>query len=231
MLLRLVPLVAGLLPIIAVNLSYLIAAAVGRVPKCVPYLDGCASISATGRHPPSSYVFKAVMLPEAVLMAVYWLLAVAWLRSLERLNGADGTGGKALGTIGASASLFLVLYVTFLGTHGPFYEFMRRFGVYFFFLHTVVAQIMLARALLGLPSLDARVRRITRIQLALALVPFGLGVLNLILKSTLEDPDPSENVIEWLFALMMQTYIVLSYFAWRATGFRASYSVSTSPRA
>jgi len=224
---RFLPLLAGVAPIVAVNASYLIAVSAGRLPACFPYFDGCASISATGRYPPASFLFKAVMMPEAILLAIYWLFNVAWFRALERSAGESGRGGTAVGVLGAGSALFLILYVTFLGTDEPFYKFMRRFGVYFYFLLAVLAQILLAMKVLKLPAgaYSSSVARIVKIQLMLSLLPFALGVLNLALKAVLEDSNPSENIIEWLFALMMQTYFILSYFIWRDTGFRASYSV------
>jgi hypothetical protein len=224
---RFLPLLTGVAPIIAVNASYLIGVSAGRLPACFPYFDGCASISATGRYPPASFLFKAVMMPEAVLLAAYWLFSVAWFRALERSAGQSGRGGTAVGVLGAGSALFLILYVTFLGTDEPFYRFMRRFGVYFYFLLAVLAQILLSMKVLRLPAgtYSGAVTRIVKIQLVLSLLPFALGVLNLVLKAILEDSNPSENIIEWLFALMMQSYFILSYFTWRETGFSVSYSV------
>jgi len=217
-----VPLIAGLLPVVAVGLSYVIASSLDVIPSCVPFVEGCTSISATGRYPPTSFLFRATMLPESVLLLVYWLLSVAWLRSLRRDAGLPATGGLWIGWLGTGASVALVLYVTFLGTHEPFYEFMRRFGIYLYFLFTIVAQIVLARALLKLP-LEAGLRRLARVQLGLALLPFALGALNTTLKATLADPDPVENVIEWNVALLMQVYVVLSWIGWRRSGFAVDF--------
>lgn len=225
MLLRVLPLVTGLVPIVAIHLSLLIAVNAGSIPACIPYIEGCASISATGRYPPASFLFKAVMMTESAVMIAYWLFNVAWLRSLEKLHGWPGNGGTAIGVLGTGGALFLVLYVTFLGTQEPFYEFMRRFGIYFYFALTIVAQILLAlkskrlSSALRMPS----VIRIANIQLALACAPFALGVLNLTLKATLADPDPAENVIEWISALLMHLFFVLSYISWRDSGFVIRY--------
>jgi hypothetical protein len=225
MLLRVLPLITGLVPIVAIHLSLLIAVNAGSIPACIPYIEGCASISATGRYPPASFLFKAVMMTESVVMIAYWLFNVAWLRSMEKLHGWPGNGGTAMGVLGTGGALFLVLYVTFLGTQEPFYEVMRRFGIYFYFALTVVAQILLAlkskqlSTALRMPSII----RIANIQLALASAPFALGVLNLTLKATLADPDPAENVIEWISALLMHLFFVLSYISWRDSGFVMRY--------
>lgn len=227
MLLRILPLITGLLPIVAIHLSYLIAIYAEKVTACIPYIHGCVSISATGRYPPASFLFKAAMMPEAVILALYWLGNVAWLRALNRSVGETRNIGTAVGGFGVAGAMFLILYVTFLGSHEPFYEFMRRFGVYLYFLFSVIAQIILAIKVLRMPAgtCSAFLVRITRIQLALSLIPFALGILNLVLKAIFEDSNPSENVIEWIFALMMQSYFVLSYFSWRDTQFTVRFLV------
>jgi hypothetical protein len=230
MLLRLLPLITGFAPIFAVHVSYLIGIRAGILPACIPYIEGCISISATGRYPPASFLFKSVMMPEAILMAVYWLFSVAWLRSLSRTADRSDKVGTSIAVFGVAGALFLIVYVTFLGTQGPVYDFMRRYGVYLYFLFTVVAQLILISKVMSVSS-GLRIRgvvAITKIQLAIALIPFALGILNLVLKAVLEDADAAENIIEWIFALLMQSYFLLSYFSWRATGFDASFSVERS---
>ncbi len=230
MLLRLLPLITGFAPIFAAHVSYLIAIHAGVLPACMPYIEGCTSISATGRYPPSSFLFKSVMMPESILMAAYWLFSVAWLRSLERTAGRSANGGTMVGVFGVAGAFFLIVYITFLGTEGPVYDFMRRYGVYLYFLFTVLAQLILAARVMSVAS-SLRIRSvvaITKIQLAVALIPFALGILNLVLKAVLDDAVAPERIIEWIFALLMHSYFLLSYFSWRATGFDASFSVEKS---
>ena len=163
-------------------------------------------------------------------MVAYWLFSVAWLRSLERSAGRAAKTGAMIAVFGAAGALFLILYVTFLGTQGPVYDFLRRFGVYLYFLFTVIAQLILAGKVLRVSS-ELRIPgivRITKYQLAIAVFPFALGILNLILKSVLDDSRSAENIIEWIFALLMHFYFMLSFFSWRATGFDALFSVDKS---
>ncbi len=230
MLLRLLPLITGFAPIFAVHVSYLIGIRAGVLSACIPYIEGCTSISATGSYPPASFLFKSIMLPEAILMIAYWLFSVAWLRSLSRTAGRSGKVGTSIAVFGVAGALFLIVYVTFLGTQGPVYDFMRRFGVYVYFLFTVVAQLLLISKVMSVSS-GLRIRGvvvITKIQLAVALIPFALGILNLVLKAVLDDAVATERIIEWIFALLMHSYFLLSYFSWRATGFTASFAVDTS---
>jgi hypothetical protein len=165
---------------------------------------------------------------EWIILVVYWLFNVAWIRSLARETGASYKTSTWTGIFGCAGALALILYVTFLGTQAPFYEFMRRFGVYLYFLFSVIAQILLARNTISLSATLglSRIRKIGNIQLLLALIPFALGALNLILKSTLENPDPAENIIEWIFALLMHVYFILTYFAWKETGFDGRFRVN-----
>jgi len=206
----------------------LLAINAGVIPACIPYIEGCTSVSATGRYDPAAFLFKPAMTTEAVLMAIYWLCSVAWLRALSRSAGQRRQPGPAIAILGFGSAIALIVYVTFLGTQTPLYEFMRRFGIYFYFLFAVIAQLMmagkaigLARAL-GLPT----VLKISRLQMWLAIVPFALGALNLVLKATMADAGSPERVIEWIFGLLMHVYFVLSYFSWRDTGFAADWKIA-----
>jgi len=228
MMLRILPLLTGLIPIVAVFASYWIAARTGNVPSCNPFIEGCTSVSATGRYPPASYLFKAAMLPQSILLCCYWLFNVGWLRTLTVAAGRVPRNTFAIGMFGVTGSLFLILYVTFLGSQEPFYEFMRRYGVYMYFLLNVIAQIVLAAKVLpvarslGMP----RLINLTRLQLFLGWFPFALGALNLILKATLEDSGPAESRIEWIFAMQMQIYFIVTYFSWKETGFGITFSTA-----
>jgi hypothetical protein len=223
MLLRGLPLYTGIAPVVAVTVAYWLGVSNDVLPACMPVLDGCTSISATGRYPPGSFLFRAIMLPQAVVLALLWTLAAGWLNALTRTEG----GNKLLLVSGLLGALALVLYVTFLGTKLPFYELMRRFGIYLYFLGTAVAQLVLAVTLLK-AALQPRADKLRRYALAmlwLCGLPFALGILNLVFKSILDDADSMENRIEWIAALLMQGYFVALYLAWRHTDFTTSVRV------
>ena len=226
MLPRLLPLLAGLAPLLAAYIAFWIGVSVDALPACIPFIDGCASISATGRKPPGSYLFRAIMLPQSVLLLITWLLTAGWLRSLDRNVSRSLIRGIQLSAI--ISSLALLLYVTFLGSHEPFYEFMRYFGIYFFFLGMVLVEIFVAVALLRMNIIrDNRpLIQMVRVMLALCLAPFALGLINIFLKASLEDPDAAENIIEWIAATLMHIYLVVLYILWRRTDFRVSLSTT-----
>ncbi len=222
------PLLVAVVPFVGVWTAYWIAASRGLVPACMPLLDGCTSISATGRYEPASWMFRAVQLPLATLLFVTWLLSVQWLKGMHHEGKAAHRTILIAGTIGAIA---LVIYVTFLGTKQPFYEFMRRFGIYFYFGGTAIAQLTLALAVAKIEPRTVRFEgfKQSTVLIWLAALPWALGILNLVLKNFLDDPDPMENRIEWIAATLMQLYYLFLWFAWRATGFEAWVGTDVRP--
>lgn len=217
------------MPLLGIHAAYLIAVNAERIPACIPYLEGCTSISSTGRYPPASYLFKAVMLPEAVLLIVFWSCTAIWLRALESTAGLHHRVRKPyLPIVGTGGAVALIVYVTFLGTQEPFYEFMRRFGIYLFFLLTILAQLNQSHRLrrYARHAANASIHRLANVQLVLVALPFALGILNLSLKAVLQDADRPENAIEWIAVLAMQSHIALTYFTWRASGFDVEFRVT-----
>lgn len=217
---RAVALIVGLVPMIAVNVSYWLASAAGTVPTCMPYLDGCTSISATGRQPPSSFVFRATMLPAAVLIIVYWKLCAGWL---ETLGAAGRARAQFLSTVGGIGGLFLILYVTFLGSEGDFYNLMRRYGVTVFFGFNYLAQLMLAERMLhftGRTASPVALRRVGQVKLGICIVLLAIGLASIPVMNFVANKDRIQNVMEWNFALLMFANFALTWFAWRATDFQ-----------
>jgi type IV secretory pathway VirB3-like protein len=207
MLIRYLPVLVGLVPIVGINLAYWIGVDHGNLPSCFPYFDGCTSISATGRYPPGDRLFRAVMLPQAVLLAATWYLTLLWLRATRPASRAPVTV-LAAGLIGALA---LIVYVTYLASNDPFYEIMRRYGIYFYFVGTVVAQIA---------TTVAMERSGLRTALGWLLVtPFVLGLYNFFQKAFLGDSGTIENTIEWIVSLLMQFWFIGLYVAWRKSRF------------
>lgn len=221
MFIRLLPLITGLLPIIGANGAMWLGAHYGPLPDCFPYVDGCVSVSATGRNPPGSYLFRATHMPYAALLSIVWYFAYAWLTVLE--TDTHVIRRRFMFAAGLTGSVALVIYVTFLGTSEPIYEFMRRGGIYFYFLSTTLAQIAFALAVTGLSRQNSvqGTQTIARWLLAIAIVPFVFGVINLLQKEMLpyETADLIENQIEWIAATLMNVWFVVMYVLWSKAGF------------
>jgi len=230
MLVRWLPLIIGAAPLLAVHVAFLIAVEYGYLPACIPYLDGCTSISATGRYPPANLLFRAVEMPIAFALLMLWPFVVQWLRELD--PALPARSAQAILVSGTAGALALIVYVTFLGTTMPVYEFMRRFGIYFYFLGTALAQVLTAVALrrASRPLRDPVLNGLCSALLCLCALPFVLGLLNLVLKASLADPDAVENGIEWTASLMMQVYFLVLFAAWRHTGFAVEATLRVRPR-
>ena len=194
MLIRWLPLIVGIVPFVGIHVCYAIAIEHGYLESCIPYVDGCTSISATGRYPPANLLFRAIELPLAALLIFLWWFTARWLEALSPDKG-DRLRAAIL-VAGITGALALIVYTTFLGTKEPFYEFMRRFGIYLYFLGITLAQLFVALSLRR--SGIALFGRIPTVMLSLSLAPFALGILNLVQKAVLdyETADALENSIE-----------------------------------
>lgn len=194
---------AAALPLVAVHLCWLVSLHAEAIAACNPYLDGCTSISATGRHGLAFYLFKMLMIPTAMLYLAVWLVAAQWLLSL-------GQRPRALLLCGLVGALFLIVYATFLGTDGALYTWLRRFGARMFFGLTAFAQLLLAWHLwrAGLKAWWARgILWLCGLQLA-------IGLASLPLPLVLDDPGAWQNIVEWNYALAMNAVFGLLAVGW-----------------
>jgi hypothetical protein len=155
---------------------------------------------------PGSMPFRAVLLPQAALLVMLWWIGVRWLKSISPESGATG----AIMIFGVTGALALVLYVTFLGTQQPFYEFMKRFGIYFYFLGTALSQVLY--------SWQMPRSRLRSLMLWVIGTPFALGLINFLQKVVITQENNIENRIEWIAAVLMQVWFLLLYVAWRRSG-------------
>lgn len=204
---RALPLLACLIPLVGINLAYWIGAQNNVLPSCIPYLDGCTSISSTGRYPPGDRLFRATLLPYAAILAITWYFAVLWLKSVQPRSRA----APVIIISGVTGAIALVMYVSYLASNDPFYEVMKTYGIYFYFVGTALAQLVLSLALDRSP--------IQRAMVWVIVTPFALGLINLVQKVVLGSLNSNENRIEWIASLLMQVWFVLLWIAWRQTQF------------
>ena len=188
----------------------------GLAPRCVPLLDGCVSISGSVRSVPVIYLFRSVMLPMSVVLFVFW-----WLNGilLSQCLEARHTLRRWILCLSLTGTAFLPLYVVFLGTDGPVYDFLRRLGIYVFFGATGVAQLLTTFALRSLmqyddqPLLTSQTTQLAfQLQWLIVLFMLLAGPLNLVLKQILQEPGYIENIIEWNFGLLMFCWYGLQSF-------------------
>ncbi len=199
-----VPLLVGVLPIVAINITYLVSASEGYVPWCVPDWDSCTSISATGRSGTAFYIFKITMIPAAILLMWYWKLTA---RKLERF----GNTGNTILIIGVIGAIFLIVYTIALGAVGDMFRLQRRVGIIIFFTFTYLAQLLFICRVEKFAFVDP-----TRpIQLTICSTVLAIGLLTFVLDVTLENYDEYEDAFEWIIALLLQCYFIVSHWSWK----------------
>lgn len=213
-----VTLLAGLLPIVAAHAAYLLNVLAGEAfPAefiCMPYLDGCISISRAARSGPGLKLFQALMLPSALLLFLSWGCVRQWLADLQACGTGQARTIAALGMVGA---VFLVAYVTALGNEDEWYRWQRRYGVILYFGGTALAQLLLVWVLWPARGRLAggRIIRPIAALTALVSVQWALGVFSSIKRLIFDDPqliDRIENVIEWWYALPMSlAFLVIAW--------------------
>lgn len=162
------------------------------------------------------------MMPIAAFLMIFWYLQINWLKQMTH---KPHPVVFILGTIGA---IFLVLYADFLGTEGDFYEFMRRYGITFYFAMTILAQMLSIRSLQNVKGiLDRKIKRYLSIQFVLIAIYWVLGIANVVIKATgVSWVDQSENIIEWHFALYMSFFFGLTAMMWKRSGFEFQFRIN-----
>jgi len=216
---------AGLLPLATIHLTYLLAASHGQVDWCVPYIDSCTSISATGREPPAYFVFKGLMIPAALVLMGYWLLSAQWLKAL----GCGRRGWlSALTALGVLAGAGLILYSVMLGSIGAEYRQLRHTGVLAFFGFTFFAQLTTTWLAATTPGLEKNFpRRLLALQWLL-LVDLVLGLANVLAGFVSPDfYDRINDAMAWNFTLLLCLHVILTAELWRATGWRLSFRLES----
>jgi hypothetical protein len=213
---RLAPfaLFTGLLPLLCVHLTYVIAASNGHVAWCVPYWDSCTSISATGRELPEKLVFKLLMLPASVCALAFWCVAGQWLRVTY------GRASAPMVVTGCVAALFLTLYVVALGESDA-YRWARQTGIVLFFSLTYVAQLCFLVRLARQPH-TAAVHRVFRWQSSAAGLLLAIGILSVLLDASYANYDAIEDAFEWIMMLFIALQFCSHYPLWNAADLRVS---------
>ena len=209
------PLACALLPVAAAHIALALSVHAGLVPDCVPYWDGCTSISRAGRHGLAAIVFKLVMLPCAVLQALNWLAARHWLA----LSHPDPAAGRWLPPLGLVAGVALAVYVAFLGTDGEIYRWMRRYGTIGYFAATYLAQLLYLRRLAQLPQ-QPRGPYLAMAAVSVAMLALGLASTGIsAVAASGDDKDRLENLVEWHIGLMLTAWFLLQAAMWRRSRF------------
>ncbi|MGH8442290.1 MAG: hypothetical protein ACRETF_05245 [Nevskiaceae bacterium] len=203
---------AALLPLAAAHLAYLISASLDAVPWCLPHIEGCTSISRAARSTAAaSAVYKGLLLPYSVLLALFWWQAGAWLRELAPARKRTQRALLPLGLVAAAAT---AAYTAALGIDGEVYQWIRRYGINVGFGCTFLAELLLAAAL----ARETRVpQALRRALVGLCAAMLTLGIASIPLQFLTGSHGEALNAIEWNYGLLMLSFFPLAGAAWRRT--------------
>ena len=211
-----VPLLVALVPLVAAHLAYAISINAGHVPACIPYLEGCTSISRAARHGLGNHLFRFLMLPSALLLTLHWLSVRRWLRGAH----ADPRAGRSLWLLAPFAGIALATYATFLGTDGEIYRWLRSYGTQLYFASVYLSQLVFLHRYRQIAGYR---RGIANGMLAIALAMLTLGVCYTAIANAFDDAalkDRMENLLEWHIGLLMTGWYLLQTAVWRQSRFR-----------
>lgn len=212
---RTLALIITILPLIISNVVYLLSAYEGFIPWCIPYIDGCTTISKAARSSDSIFIFRATMIAYGVLLIWFWIYVRQWL---DQLYGHTTNIARIILWLGVVGALFFIVYIDFLGTTGEVNRFMRRYGILIYFTCTPIAQILLLRQHYHiLPSLQKGTikPRALQYQLVIIILILAIGIVSGALDVTNTKTNESENIVEWNIALLMQLYFLGMVFLWK----------------
>lgn len=203
------PALIAVVLVVAVHLAWWLSTRAGYVPQCIPYLEGCTSISAAARHGLGNHLFRLLVLPCALLIGLHWWVAGRWLALDDRAGG-----GRNVVLAGAIAALALAVYATFLGSDGEVYRFLRRQGVVFFFGASYLAQLsFLHRLNRSAPEH----RPVARAMLAICTAMLALGVVHVVTAALIGGSDLQdrlENAFEWHLGVLLVAWFLVHAWLW-----------------
>ena len=189
-------LLVSIIPFIAIHLSFILSVQNEYLSLCNPYIDGCYSISRVARQPSSIIIFKVLMLVSA--LSLFFL----WPRLFKPKHN------KTLILIGRIGSLFLIAYIVALGEEGFLYELMRRFGVFIFYIFTLISQWVFTF------NADIRKRRffiknfLINIIVFLEFLAFLLAIPFFLF---VKNYGYIENIIEWWITLLITLWFFINF--------------------
>ena len=212
---RTLALILTILPFLTSNAVYLLSAYEGFIPWCIPYIEGCTTISQAARSGNSIFIYRASMIAYGILLIWFWIYAQHWL---NLLYGHTTKVARIILWLGIIGAIFLIIYIDFLGTTGEVNRFMRRYGIMIFFTFTPLAQLLLLKQHYKiLPSISAGTIKpaALKFQLIVLLLMLMIGILSTLLDVSHNKTYQSENIVEWNFSLLLNMYFLAMVFIWK----------------
>ena len=203
------PLIAVILPILTVLISYYLSIKFDYVQFCIPNIDGCTSISQVGRYPPINYFFKTFMFISIFIIFIYWKSNYTLLSHNNSLLLY-----KITFLLGIFSVIFFALYITFLG-EGDYYRFFRRIGIFIYIFFTVISELLLSISYKKNSYLFKNDKIINfKYYFNLVLSTFGLILLPLVIYKIIDYPN-FKNIVSWNYFILIQINFLITFFCWK----------------
>ena len=203
------PLIAFILPILTVLISYYLSIKFDYVQFCIPNIDGCTSISQVGRYPPINYFFKTFMFISIFIILIYWKSNYTLLSYNNSLLLY-----KITFLLGIFSVIFFALYITFLG-EGDYYRFFRRIGIFIYIFFTVISELLLSISYKKNSYLFKNDKIINlKFYFNLVLSTFGLILLPLVIYRIIDYPN-FKNIVSWNYFILIQLNFLITFFCWK----------------
>ena len=223
--LQALPLWVALVPLVTVNVCYLVAVGLDHLPACIPYLTGCTSVSSTGRAAPESLIFRAGMLPSALILTFFWHRCATFLQ----LGGQSGARLVTLRALGVIAALSLVVYAVTLGFEDNVYRQFRRAGIIGFALSTFAAE--LSFIFFYRPMRVAATKNLWRWLIVLCVALPLLDIASEIAKWAGAPRKPANNTVAWNAFVVASAYYAVVARIWWQHGFSSQFDITSAGRA
>ena len=199
---RILAILVVILPLLASNGAFLLSAYEGFVPWCMPYIDGCTTISQAGRSGDTIYFYRALVFPYSVILILFWLYAKEWL---DLLHGYTTNSARIILWLGVTGSVALLIYIDFFG------------AMLYFTLMPLAQSVMLYqhyKLLRNKPEVSIK-PKVLQYQLIIMMLMLIIGVTSVILVLTGNNTSEIENIVEWNFSLLVNLYFAGTVLIWK----------------
>ncbi len=196
---------------LTVILSYLFSLYFNHVPQCIPFIDGCTSISRTGRYYPVNYFFKIFLFFTGFLILIYWTKN---FYSLKNKNNETIINYATL--LGFISIFFLFLYLIFLGENN-YYRFFRKVGIFIYLIFSILSELLLSFIYYSMKNNTVLFNIIfirVKFILSILLTFLGIGLLPFMLMK-IENVSEIRNIISWNFFFLIQLNILFTSLIWK----------------
>ncbi len=196
---------------LTVIFSYFFSLYYNLVPQCIPFLDGCTSISRTGRYYPVNYFFKIFLFFTGFLILVYWIKNFYLLKNKNNKRLV-----KYATILGFVSIFFLFLYLFFLGENN-YYRFFRKVGIFIYLIFSISSELLLSLIYYSMKTKTVLFNIIfikVKLFLSILLTFLGIGLLPFMIMK-IENVSEIRNIISWNFFFLIQINILFTSLIWK----------------